>query len=167
MKAAPIIAAAAVRKIGLKRTAPASISAARKLMPPARKCRMKSTSRIELRTTMPASAMKPIIEVAVKAALNNEMAEHDADERQRHRRQDDQRQLERAELRDDEKIDAEQRHHEGGAHVAEGDIGHLPLAVPEQRGLGIIERLAVIFDRRRTAAPQSIFSIASSTASMP
>ena len=29
---------------------------------------MKSTSRIELRTMMPASAMKPIIDVAVKAA---------------------------------------------------------------------------------------------------
>ena len=31
---------------------------------------MKSTSKIELRQTMPASAIKPIIEVAVKAALN-------------------------------------------------------------------------------------------------
>ncbi len=70
MKAAPIIAAAAVRKIGLKRTAPASTSAARSGMPFARRWRMKSTSRIELRTTMPASAMKPIIDVAVKAALN-------------------------------------------------------------------------------------------------
>ena len=31
---------------------------------------MKSTSRIELRTMMPASAMKPIIEVAVNGAPN-------------------------------------------------------------------------------------------------
>ena len=33
---------------------------------------MKSTSRIELRTMMPASAMKPIIEVAVNAALSSQ-----------------------------------------------------------------------------------------------
>ena len=101
----------------------------------ARRWRMKSTSRIELRTMMPASAMKPIIDVAVKAASNSQMAEHDADQRQRHRRQDHERQFERAELRDDEKIDAEDRHHEGRAHVAEGDVGHLPLAVPQQRRL--------------------------------
>ena len=34
--------------------------------------RMKSTSRIELRTMMPASAMKPIIDVAVKGAANSQ-----------------------------------------------------------------------------------------------
>ena len=33
---------------------------------------MKSTSRIELRTMMPASAMKPIIEVAVNGAPNSQ-----------------------------------------------------------------------------------------------
>ena len=33
---------------------------------------MKSTSRIELRTMMPASAMKPIIDVAVNGAWNSQ-----------------------------------------------------------------------------------------------
>ena len=134
MKAAPIIAAAAVSTIGLKRVAPASISAGRSARRPApARWRMKSTSRIELRTMMPASAMKPIIEVAVNGAPSSPMAEHDADQRQRHGRQDDQRQLERAELRDDEQIDAEDRDAEGRAHVAERHIGDLPLAVPQQR----------------------------------
>ncbi len=73
MKAAPIIAAAAVSTIGLNRVAPASINALRSgTSLSARRRRIKSTSRIELRTMMPASAMKPIIEVAVKAALSSQ-----------------------------------------------------------------------------------------------
>ena len=67
------------------------------------------------------------------------MAEHDADQGQRHGDQDDERQLERAELGDDEQVDAEDGDHEGRAHVAEGHIGNLPFAVPEQRRLGIVD----------------------------
>ncbi len=51
--AAPIMAASAVSRIGLKRTAPASSTMSRiDLFAPAL-WRMKSTSRIELRTMMP------------------------------------------------------------------------------------------------------------------
>ena len=147
MNAAPIIAAAAVSTIGLNRVAPASISAWRSGMSaPARRCRMKSTSRIELRTMMPASAMKPIIEVAVKAALKQPVTEHDADQRQRHGNENHERQQERAELRDHQKVDTEDRHPERRAHVAERDVGHLPLAVPQQSGLRIVDRLAVVLD---------------------
>jgi len=72
MVAAPIMAASAVSRIGLKRTAPASSSTSRKVLPWPSPWRTKSTSRIELRTMMPASAMKPIIEVAVNGAPNNQ-----------------------------------------------------------------------------------------------
>ena len=44
---------------------------------------MKSTRMIELRTTMPAPAMKPIIEVAVKKAPISAVRGQDADERER------------------------------------------------------------------------------------
>ena len=59
---------AAVSTIGLKRIAPASSSTSRNGLPGAWLWRMKSTSRIEFRTMIPASAMKPIIEVAVNGA---------------------------------------------------------------------------------------------------
>jgi hypothetical protein len=49
---------------------PASITASRSGFPSARRSLMKSTRMIEFRTTMPAPAMKPIIEVAVKNALS-------------------------------------------------------------------------------------------------
>ena len=82
------------------------------------------------------------------------MPEHDADEGQRDRRQDHERQLERAELRDDEDVDAEYRDHECPAHVAEGDPGHLPFAIPEQRRMRFVVRLAVQRDSGfRRAAP--------------
>ena len=71
--AAPIIAASAVRRIGLKRIGAGfeqHVAAAAR--PGVRAWRMKSTSRIELRTMMPASAMKPIIEVAVNGAENSQ-----------------------------------------------------------------------------------------------
>ena len=71
------------------------------------------------------------------------VAEHDADQRQRDGRQHDQRQRERAELRDDEQIDAEDRHAEGRAHVAESHVSDFPFAVPQQRRLRLVERLAV------------------------
>jgi hypothetical protein len=70
-EAAPIIAATAVSRIGLKRIAPASIRTGVSGVPGVG-MRMKSTSRIELRTMMPASAMKPIIEVAENGAPNSQ-----------------------------------------------------------------------------------------------
>ncbi len=63
---APITAAPAVSTIGRRRTAPASRQASRTLIPRARFSWMKSTRRIEFRTTMPASAITPIMPVAVK-----------------------------------------------------------------------------------------------------
>jgi len=68
MTAAPTIMAAAVRAIGRKRTAPASTTACSRESPSFNRNSMKSTRMIELRTTMPAPAMKPIIDVAVKNA---------------------------------------------------------------------------------------------------
>ena len=50
---------------------------------------MKSTRMIELRTTMPAPAMKPIIEVAVKNAPISRVRRQDADERERDRGHDE------------------------------------------------------------------------------
>ena len=64
------IAAAAVRTIGRNRMAPASSSTSRSDRPSLGVWRMKSTSRIELRTMIPARSMKPIIDVAVKGARN-------------------------------------------------------------------------------------------------
>ena len=68
MKKAPMIAAAAVSVIGRARTAAASITACFNTIPCATWSSMKSTSSIELRTMMPASAIMPIIEVAVNWA---------------------------------------------------------------------------------------------------
>ena len=58
---------------------------------------MKSTRMIELRTTMPAPAMKPIIDVAVKYAPMQAVRRHYADQRERDRRHDDERRPERPE----------------------------------------------------------------------
>ena len=58
----------AVNSIGRNRTAPASITAWSSGMPCARRNWMKSTRMIEFRTTMPAPAMNPIIEGALKNA---------------------------------------------------------------------------------------------------
>ncbi len=71
---------------------------------------------------------------------------------------------------DDQHIDAEQRDHEGRAHVAEGHPGDLPFAVPQQRGMAFILGLAVEADVGLLQAlrlAQSKASIARSTASMP
>ena len=64
--AEPRMMASAVRRIGRRRTAPASITASSSERPSARRTMMKSMRRSELRTTMPASAITPIIDVAVK-----------------------------------------------------------------------------------------------------
>ena len=68
MKNAPSIAASAVSTIGCARTEQASITAPSSALPLANALLMKSTSRIELRTMIPASAIMPIIEVAVNGA---------------------------------------------------------------------------------------------------
>ncbi|MNC88289.1 hypothetical protein D3C83_40900 [compost metagenome] len=68
MNSAPSIAASPVSTIGFARVAPARTIACWNSRPCATSRFTKSTSRIELRTMMPASAIMPIIEVAVKLA---------------------------------------------------------------------------------------------------
>ena len=68
MKAAPSIAASAVRAIGFARAAAERITASSAAMPSASRAFTKSTSRMEFLTMMPASAIIPIIEVAVNCA---------------------------------------------------------------------------------------------------
>ncbi|MPL73164.1 hypothetical protein SDC9_18957 [bioreactor metagenome] len=75
--------------------------------------------------------------------VEDQVAEHDAEEGQRDRRQDDERQPERAELRHHEDVDPKERHAEGRAHVAEGDPGHFPFAVPQQRHVALVVGLAM------------------------
>ena len=70
----PTTTAAAVSIMGRKRTAPASITAWSKGMPSLKRSSMKSTRIIEFRTTIPAPAIKPIIEVAVKNAFSSPCA---------------------------------------------------------------------------------------------
>src|ERR1035441_3474115 len=69
MMAAPTTTAAAVSSMGRKRTAPASMTAASSAIPSCKRNSTKSTRMMEFRTTIPAPAMKPIIEVAVKKAF--------------------------------------------------------------------------------------------------
>ena len=64
----PTTTAAAVKSIGRKRMEPASTTASFKGRPSATFKLMKSTSIIEFLTIIPAPAMNPIIEVAVKNA---------------------------------------------------------------------------------------------------
>ncbi len=68
MTDAPTTTAAAVSIMGRKRTAPASITARSSGIPCASRSSMKSTRMMEFRTTIPAPAIKPIMEVAVKNA---------------------------------------------------------------------------------------------------
>ena len=81
---------------------------------------------------MPASAMKPIIEVAVNGAPNSQcpatmpISVSGTGVRMTSGSQ------EAAELPDHEHIDGKQRDAERGTHVAEGHIGDLPFAIPEQ-----------------------------------
>ena len=94
---------------------------------------MKSTRMIELRTTMPAPAMKPIIEVAVKNAPISAVRRQDADQRERNRHHDDQRREERPEPADHQHVDQHQHGGEGRAQVAEDFDGDVPFAVPFHR----------------------------------
>ena len=93
---------------------------------------MKSIRMIELRTTIPASAIMPIMAVAVKNVglaiagdrlvgeqVQQPESRHDADHRQRNGHHDDQRNQQRAGLRHQQHADQQQRHAEGQAQVAE------------------------------------------------
>ena len=71
---APMTTAAAVKSMGLKRFAPASITASSKGIPSAVRSWIKSTRIIEFLTTMPAPAIKPIIDVAVKNVFVSQCA---------------------------------------------------------------------------------------------
>jgi hypothetical protein len=96
------------------------------------------------------------------------VARHDPKEGQRDRRQDHQRQLERPELRHDQDVDAQKRHPKGRPHVAEGDEGHFPLAIPQQRDLALIlEGWPCSETSGLVPSAQSIASIRSETASIP
>lgn len=64
----PTTTAAAVKSMGRKRTIPASTTASSSGIPSANFKSMKSTRMIEFLTTMPAPAIKPIMDVAVKKA---------------------------------------------------------------------------------------------------
>lgn len=64
----PTTTASAVSIIGRNRTAPDSTHASASDRPWLSRSSMKSTKMIELRTTMPAPAINPIIDVAVKNA---------------------------------------------------------------------------------------------------
>ena len=68
----PAIIASWVIRIGRVLVRAAWITASRISMPCRTACLVKSTSRIELRTMMPASAIQPIIEVAVKSAPSSQ-----------------------------------------------------------------------------------------------
>ena len=68
----PNTKAKAVIKIGRVRARHASITASCTGMPAATARLEKSANKIELRTIMPASAIKPIIDVAVNSAPNNQ-----------------------------------------------------------------------------------------------
>ena len=68
MTNAPITTVPAVSKIGVVRTAPASIAACFNGMPSAVRRLIKSISNTEFRTMIPAKAIIPIKDVAVKNA---------------------------------------------------------------------------------------------------
>ena len=74
MTEAPTTTAAAVSIMGRKRMAPASMTAWSRGTPCLTRNSIKSTRMIELRTTMPAPAINPIMEVAVKKAPASQWA---------------------------------------------------------------------------------------------
>ncbi len=154
MTAAPTITAAAVSIIGRKRTAPASITASASGIPCFSRSSMKSTRMIELRTTIPAPAIKPIIEVAVKNAPINRVRRQNADQRERNRRHDRERRFERLKPADHQDVDQHQHGRERQPQIAEDFVGDVPLAIPFHRELVGAERLLrdVPFERRSLPA---------------
>ena len=143
MVAAPIMAASAVRRIGLKRTAPAS------------------STTVAQRFALSAAVTDEIDQqnrIANDDAGQRDESDHrgrgegraeqpvsdqNPDQRQRDRRQNDQWQPKAAELGHHQHVDAEDRRAERSAHVAEGHIGDLPFAVPEQRRVRLVGRLTM------------------------
>ena len=91
---------------------------------------MKSTRMMELRTTMPAPAMKPIIEVAVKNAPSKSVRRQDADQRERNRRHHNQRREKGPEPADHQNVNQHQHRGERHAEIAEHFDGDVPFAVP-------------------------------------
>ncbi len=68
----PATRARAVITIGRVLVLQASTTASRTSTPSRTRCREKSTSKMELRTMMPANAMKPIMDVAVNSAFSSQ-----------------------------------------------------------------------------------------------
>ena len=66
----------------------------------------------------------------MKLRAEQRVSRHDADDRERDRRHDDERHRIGAELRHDEQVNEHQAHRIGEAHVAESLVGDRPLAVP-------------------------------------
>ena len=85
---------------------------------------------IEFLTTMPAPAMKPIIDVAVKKAPMSACPGQDADEGQGDGREDDQGREERLEPPHDHDVDQDEHGGEGDPQVPEDLVGDVPFAVP-------------------------------------
>ncbi len=89
---------------------------------------------MEFRTTIPAPAIKPIIDVAVKNASISALSGQDTDERKRYCRHDCKRCFERLEPADDENVDKD--HHQGrkgDTHIAKDLVRDVPFAVPLHR----------------------------------
>ena len=112
-------------------------------MPSASATCRNSISRIALRTAIPASAIMPIIAVAVKKScwssrpprprheVQQPEARHDADHRERDRDHQNQGHGVAPGLEDQDGVDAEQRDPEGDAEIAEHVAGDLELSLAE------------------------------------
>ena len=90
---------------------------------------------MEFRTMIPARAIIPIMDVAVKNAPDHGMGRQDPDEGQGNGRHDDQGHREGLEPGHNQDIDEDQDGGEGDAQVPEDLPGDLPLSVPHQEGL--------------------------------
>ncbi len=75
--------------------------------------------------------------------LEQDVPDDNANQRQRHGRQDHQWEAEAFELGNDENVDAQKRDAKGGAHIPERDPRNLPFSVPQDRRGGFVERLTV------------------------
>ena len=131
---------------------------------------MKSINTTELRTTMPASAIMPIIAVAVKKTgfgwppigwsvitFKQPEAGHDADHRQRNRQHDQHRQHPRTGLKHQDDEDAQQGCAEGQPEVAKHVQRDLPFAFAGP--LDASSRLERTRRRRRRATARSARSV--------
>ena len=102
-------------------------------MPSRRRSSMKSTRMIELRTMIPAPAMKPIIEVAVKKTPKSAVRGRMPTSVSGIGSHDDERHREALEPADHQDVDQYEHRGEGEAEVAEDLVGDVPLAVPLHR----------------------------------